>query len=152
MSDLQLRLHREHVNRQRKFFPVERKPVMAPAVAPKLEVPGPQPKKPSNSIIFPMPEGSRSMQEIAGHVANRYGRTTEEFFGTRRVKYIAFPRQVAMFLCREIAERSYPEIGALFKKDHSTVIHAHRKISKLRDENKNFAATLEKIHKELTGE
>jgi chromosomal replication initiator protein len=49
--------------------------------------------------------------------------------GKKRVRSIAFPRQIAMYLCRELTEDSFPEIGAKFGgKDHTTVMYAWRKI------------------------
>ena len=56
----------------------------------------------------------------------------EDFTTKRRTKSIAFPRQVAMFLSRELTDFSLPKIGEEFGgRDHTTVIHAHEKISKL---------------------
>ena len=47
----------------------------------------------------------------------------------KRPRNIAFPRQIAMYLCREMTSESLPAIGACFNRDHSTVIHACDKIS-----------------------
>jgi len=70
----------------------------------------------------------------------------------KRVKSIAFPRQVAMYLCRELTNASFPEIGEKFGgKDHTTIMYAHRKISaqKEKDENlKNELRDLVKLLKE----
>jgi len=47
----------------------------------------------------------------------------------KRSKTIVLPRQVAMYLCRELTEQSFPEIGEYFGgKDHTTVLHAYNKI------------------------
>lgn len=55
----------------------------------------------------------------------------EDFFTKKRTQNIAYPRQIAMYLCRELADFSYPRIGELFGgRDHTTVIHAYEKISK----------------------
>ena len=54
-------------------------------------------------------------------------------------KPIAFPRQVAMYVCRKLTNLSYPEIGRLFNdKHHSTVMHSVEKIEKLVDDDPNF--------------
>ena len=54
----------------------------------------------------------------------------EDFTAKRRTKSIAFPRQVAMYLSRELTDFSLPKIGEEFGgRDHTTVIHAHEKIS-----------------------
>lgn len=53
----------------------------------------------------------------------------EELVGKRRDQRIVRPRQLAMYLCKEMTESSYPEIGAQFGgRDHTTVLHAHRKV------------------------
>ena len=58
-------------------------------------------------------------------VAEHYNIKQEELFNKKRTQNIAFPRQVAMYLCRELADLSYPRIGELFGgRDHTTVIHA----------------------------
>ena len=55
----------------------------------------------------------------------------EELAGSKRFNDIAFPRQIAMYLCREIAGMSFPQIGVDFgNRDHSTVMHGYNKISK----------------------
>ncbi|MNP63282.1 Chromosomal replication initiator protein DnaA [compost metagenome] len=54
----------------------------------------------------------------------------EDFKARKRTKAVAFPRQVAMYLSRELTEHSLPKIGEAFGgRDHTTVIHAHEKIS-----------------------
>ena len=55
----------------------------------------------------------------------------DELAGNKRSNDIAFPRQIAMYLCREVANMSYPQIGVDFGgRDHSTVMHACKKIEK----------------------
>ena len=69
-------------------------------------------------------------------VADHYNIKEEELFNKKRTQNIAFPRQIAMYLCRELADLSYPRIGELFGgRDHTTVIHAYEKISKLKAGN-----------------
>lgn len=61
-------------------------------------------------------------------VADHYNVKQDELFNKKRTQNIAFPRQVAMYLCRELADLSYPRIGELFGgRDHTTVIHAYEK-------------------------
>lgn len=72
-------------------------------------------------------------------VAEHYKIKEEELFNKKRTQNIAHPRQIAMYLCRELADLSYPKIGELFGgRDHTTVIHAYEKISK----NKDISLTL----------
>lgn len=69
-------------------------------------------------------------------VAEHYNIKEEELFNKKRTQNIAYPRQVAMYLCRELADLSYPRIGELFGgRDHTTVIHAYEKISKKKNSN-----------------
>lgn len=54
----------------------------------------------------------------------------EDLHNKKRTQSIVYPRQIAMYLCRDLADLSYPKIGELFgKRDHTTVIHAYEKIS-----------------------
>ncbi len=72
-----------------------------------------------------------TLEEIERAVADRFHVKTVEMRSKRRTKTLVFPRQVTMYLCRELAQRSYPEIGRYFGgKDHTTVIHACRQIDK----------------------
>ena len=64
-------------------------------------------------------------------IANYFSISKDDLSSNKRSNDIAFPRQIAMFLCREIANMSYPQIGEDFGgRDHSTVMHACRKIEK----------------------
>ena len=70
----------------------------------------------------------------------------DELFNKKRTQNIAFPRQVAMYLCRELADLSYPRIGELFGgRDHTTVIHAYEKISNFKNSNLAFQNELQEI-------
>ena len=71
-----------------------------------------------------------TIQDIQQKVGEFYGLRLEEFKARKRTKAIAFPRQIAMYLSRELTEFSLPKIGEAFGgRDHTTVIHAHEKIS-----------------------
>ena len=61
----------------------------------------------------------------------------EDLAGSKRSNDIAFPRQIAMYLCREVAGMSFPQIGLEFgNRDHSTVMHGYNKIAKeIKDKN-----------------
>lgn len=63
-------------------------------------------------------------------VAEYYNLRLDDFKAKKRTRAVAFPRQIAMFLCRELTDSSLPKIGEEFGgRDHTTVIHAHEKIS-----------------------
>lgn len=79
-------------------------------------------------------------------VADHYNVKHDELFNKKRTQNIAFPRQVAMYLCRELADLSYPRIGELFGgRDHTTVIHAYEKISNFKNSNLAFQNELQEI-------
>ena len=77
--------------------------------------------------------------EILKTVAAHYGLRVSDMKAKSNAKPIAFPRQVAMYVCRKLTNLSYPEIGRLFNdKHHSTVMHSVEKIEKLVDDDPNF--------------
>ncbi len=79
-------------------------------------------------------------------IAEHYNVKQDELFNKKRTQNIAFPRQVAMYLCRELADLSYPRIGELFGgRDHTTVIHAYEKISNFKSSNLAFQNELQEI-------
>ena len=69
--------------------------------------------------------------ELVQKTVSKYYKIKESTIkGKKRSRSIAFPRQIAMYLCRELTEDSFPEIGAKFGgKDHTTVMYAYRKIA-----------------------
>ncbi len=73
-----------------------------------------------------------SIAQIQEEVAKYYHISVKDLKGKKRVKSIVVPRQIAMYLSRELTDNSLPKIGADFGgKDHTTVIHAHEKIQQL---------------------
>lgn len=71
-----------------------------------------------------------TIQDIQQRVGEFYGLKLEDFKARKRTKAVAFPRQIAMYLSRELTDYSLPKIGEAFGgRDHTTVIHAHEKIS-----------------------
>ena len=80
-------------------------------------------------------------------VSSYYNLRIEDFKSQRRTRNVAFPRQVAMYLCRKLTDTSLPKIGEEFGgRDHTTVIHAYEKIS----ENLKDDETLQQAINELT--
>ena len=77
---------------------------------------------------------------VAGHFRIR----PMELKSRNNSKHISFPRQVAMFLCKRLTDKSLPAIGSAFGgKHHTTVIHAIRKIEAMRERDKEFARLLD---------
>src|SRR5262245_934079 len=86
---------------------------------------------------------SVSIEAIQRHVANHFHIKTLELKSRNNSKHISFPRQVAMYLCKRLTDKSLPAIGGAFGgKHHTTVIHAIRKIEAMRERDKEFARTL----------
>jgi chromosomal replication initiator protein len=94
----------------------------------------------------PQPVDSSTILAV---VASRYGCTSSELCENTKDRHITLPRQIAMFLCRELLGESYPSIGLLFGgKDHSTVMYATKKIEKLKVTNKDMNIQLTELTKQ----
>ncbi|HYK72652.1 MAG TPA: chromosomal replication initiator protein DnaA [Pseudoneobacillus sp.] len=84
--------------------------------------------------------------DIQKVVGQTYNIKLEDFKAKKRTKSVAFPRQIAMFLSRELTDYSLPKIGEEFGgRDHTTVIHAHEKISKLLQTDSQLEKQLKEI-------
>jgi chromosomal replication initiator protein len=83
--------------------------------------------------VFPQGEASEvSIEKIQAIISERFGLSLEELCGDKRSQAIVYPRQVAMYLSRELTDSSLPKIGREFGgRDHTTVIHATSKIQRL---------------------
>lgn len=89
-----------------------------------------------------------SIASIQQKVSKYYQTTVAELKGKKRVRAIVLPRQIAMYLSRELTNSSLPKIGKEFGgKDHTTVLHAHEKIEKQMDEDTELRAEIEEIRK-----
>src|SRR6266700_1333858 len=89
--------------------------------------------------VFPQGEGTQiTIDRIQELVCDRFAVTMEELTGDRRSQNIVYPRQVAMYLSRELTDSSLPKIGKEFGgRDHTTVIHATSKIARLIREDRS---------------
>ena len=97
-------------------------------------------------IISPNDKKIITPEYIINTVAEHYDITPEDIIGTKRNSKVVYPRQIAMYLCRELADLSYPRIGELFGgRDHTTVIHAYEKISNFKNSNLAFQNELQEI-------
>ncbi len=91
-----------------------------------------------------------TIQTIQEAVAEKFNVKIEDFAAKKRTKSIAFPRQIAMYLSREMTDFSLPKIGEEFGgRDHTTVIHAHEKISKELSDNQQLQKDLEELRETL---
>ncbi|NLJ41005.1 MAG: chromosomal replication initiator protein DnaA, partial [Clostridiales bacterium] len=83
-------------------------------------------------------------------VAAFYNLKTDDFRSKKRNRAISYPRQIAMYLCRELTDLSLPKIGEEFGgRDHSTVIHAYDKIANSSSKDPELSKALGQIRKEL---
>jgi chromosomal replication initiator protein len=89
--------------------------------------------------VFPQGEAAAvSIDRIQALVCERFSVTLDELTGDRRSQAIVYPRQVAMYLSRELTDSSLPKIGKEFGgRDHTTVIHATSKIARLIREDRS---------------
>ena len=73
-----------------------------------------------------------TVEDIQKQVANYYNIRTADMFSARRSRTVARPRQIAMYLSKDLTTFSYPEIGRRFGgRDHTTIMHAVRKVGEL---------------------
>ena len=91
-----------------------------------------------------------TVDKIQRATAKEFGITLDEMMSKRRARAIARPRQIAMYLSKMLTTRSLPDIGRRFGgRDHTTVIHAVKRIDALRAEDSNVNAHVEKIIESL---
>ncbi|SEA36136.1 chromosomal replication initiator protein DnaA [Desulfuromusa kysingii] len=92
-----------------------------------------------------------TVEKIQKTVAEHFQIKTSELKSSKRLKNIVFPRQVAMYISRNLTSLSYPEIGTKFGgKDHSTIIHAIKKIEKNMKEDIYIKTIIEKLIENLS--
>lgn len=83
----------------------------------------------------------RDVQEV---VCGRKGLTLREMRSSTRMKRVVHPRQVAIFLARELTDKSYPQLGRDFGgRDHTTCLFAYRKILRVSRANPDLAKALD---------
>ena len=92
-----------------------------------------------------------SIEYIQEVVAKYFGIDIKDIKKKKKSNDIVFPRQIAMYLCRNIANASFPKIGDEFgKRDHTTVMHAVKKIEKEIKSNQNTKLIVDNVKKNLT--
>ncbi|GAA6180915.1 MULTISPECIES: chromosomal replication initiator protein DnaA [unclassified Shimia] len=102
------------------------------------------------SDVLRASERKISVEEIQRKVAEHYNIRLSDMIGPKRVRTFARPRQVAMYLCKQLTSRSLPEIGRRFGgRDHTTVMHGVRRIEELRSSDGQIAEDLEMLRRAL---
>ena len=100
--------------------------------------------------IFKAREKAISTNDIQRAVAEYFNVRVTDLRSKKRERNISLPRQVAMYLCKELTNLSLEDIGKSFGgKDHSTVIHAQKKIEKICKENNEISTAIKQIKKSL---
>ena len=84
-------------------------------------------------------------------VGNYYNIKIEDFNAKKRNKSVVLPRQIAMFLCRELTDLSLPRIGEEFGRDHTTIMHAYEKISSDIKIDTQLKSVLEELKSKIEG-
>lgn len=91
-----------------------------------------------------------TITEIQKVVGEHFDLRIDDFKAKKRTKAVAYPRQIAMYLAREMTDFSLPKIGDEFGgRDHTTVIHAHEKISKELENNFSLRQTVENLKEKI---
>jgi chromosomal replication initiator protein len=91
-----------------------------------------------------------AMDDIQEAVCSQFHVKLTELKSRRRSKTLVHPRQIAMYLCRELTDASYPEIGRQFGgKDHTTIIHACRQVAKAKETDSTLQTTLETLKEQI---
>jgi chromosomal replication initiator protein len=91
-----------------------------------------------------------SVETIQKYVADFYKIKIADMYSKKRPASIALPRQIAMYLAKELTQKSLPEIGELFGgRDHTTVLHAVRKITDTRNKNSDLNRDLHLLEQQI---
>jgi len=90
-----------------------------------------------------------TIDNIKRTVANYYSIRVADLNSSRRTRSLARPRQIAMALAKELTQHSLPEIGEAFGRDHTTVLHACRKIAELREGEVKYREDYENLQRQL---
>jgi chromosomal replication initiator protein len=91
-----------------------------------------------------------TIEEIQRKVAEHYNIRLTDMSSPRRARAVARPRQVAMYLAKQLTSRSLPEIGRRFgNRDHTTVMHAVSRIAELMQADSAFAEDVELLRRML---
>ena len=91
-----------------------------------------------------------TVEEIQRKVAEHYNIRLSDLIGPKRVRTIARPRQIAMYLCKSLTSRSLPEIGRRFGgRDHTTIMHGVRRIEELKATDGQIAEDVEMLRRAL---
>jgi chromosomal replication initiator protein len=96
-------------------------------------------------------ETNITIEDIQKTVVSYYNISMHDFMSSRRSRSVARPRQIAMYLSKKMTTKSLPDIGRRFSgRDHTTVIHAIKKVEELMIQDKNFENEVKDLNQKLT--
>jgi len=102
--------------------------------------------------LLSLQKTSISVENIQKVVADFYNIKVADMYSKRRPANIAMPRQIAMYLAKDLTQKSFPEIGDLFGgRDHTTVLHAVKKVGDMRHRNTELNHQLHLLEQQLRG-
>jgi len=99
--------------------------------------------------LLPVNDRTPTVEAIKKLVCDRYNVRPAEMDSPRRARAVARPRQVAMYLAKQLTSLSLPDIGRKFGRDHSTVLYGVRKIEKLMEDDKALEEEVEALRRKL---
>ncbi|HAW34035.1 MAG TPA: chromosomal replication initiator protein DnaA, partial [Alphaproteobacteria bacterium] len=91
-----------------------------------------------------------SIEDVQRKVAERYNIRVSEMTSKRRERSVARPRQIAMYLAKNLTTKSLPDIGRAFDRDHTTVIHAVKTIEEMCLKDAAFKAEVDSLRRVLS--
>jgi chromosomal replication initiator protein len=109
-----------------------------------------------NSFISELLGGDEPVQvtvdKIFDAVSEKYGVSKEEIYGTHRTKEIATARHVTIYLLRNLTDMSFPNIGRMFNRDHSTIMNSIDVVERRLRSDSMFVMDIAELKKIVTGQ
>ena len=102
--------------------------------------------------VVQMSSGGPSAKDIKKVVANYFSITIADIDSAERSRSLSMPRQIAMYLCRDLTGLSFPKIAEVFKKDYATVHHAYKKIKEEIDSNDHLYVIVNELTEKIQTE
>jgi hypothetical protein len=132
--------------------PIELEPIQEIPVDPIISVPESE-SKPEPAHWFEIQAEVPSVAAIQVAVASFFGVTRNDILSARREANIVLPRHIAVYLAKELTPFTYPALGRFFGgRDHTSALHAVRRIQKLVRSDENIAFTVATLLIELNGD
>lgn len=100
--------------------------------------------------MFAVYDRAVTLDNIKKEVVGYFNIRLNDLSSARRTRSLARPRQIAMALAKELTQHSFTEIGDAFGKDHTTVLHAHRKVAELRESDPRVREDYSNLLRKLT--